>query len=111
MKKKIENIENKISKIKSLKIKVRLLTKKDIDERKLPNQTTGLVVTEIENNSPLIKSLTVGSIIVEVQKKKIKSLADLEKIIDQSKKSNQKSILLAVYNNQNQRRYIGVKID
>tara|TARA_B110001452_G_scaffold188448_1_gene158764 strand:- start:1018 stop:2427 length:1410 start_codon:yes stop_codon:yes gene_type:complete len=109
--KKIENIENKISKIKSLKIKVRLLTKKDIDERKLPNQTTGLVVTEIENNSPLIKSLTVGSIIVEVQKKKIKSLADLEKIIDQSKKSNQKSILLAVYNNQNQRRYIGVKID
>ena len=77
----------------------------------MPNQTTGLVVTKIENDSPLIKSLSVDNIIVEAQKKKIRSITDLEKIIEQSIKSNQKTILLAVYNNQNQIRYIGAKLD
>ena len=36
---------------------------------------------------------------------------DLEKIVKDVLKSNQKTILLAIYNNQNQRRYIGVKLD
>ena len=33
------------------------------------------------------------------------------KIVKDVLKSNQKTILLAIYNNQNQRRYIGVKLD
>ena len=41
----------------------------------------------------------------------IKNFVDLEKIINVAIKSNQKTILLAIYNNQNQRRYIGVKLD
>ena len=45
------------------------------------------------------------------QKTKIKTAQDLEKIIKDVLKSNQKTILLAIYNNQNQRRYIGVKLD
>ena len=40
-----------ISEIKSLKIIARLLNKKDIEQRKLPNQTTGLVITNIGKNS------------------------------------------------------------
>ena len=100
-----------ISEIKNLKITVRLLSAEDITARKLPNQTTGLVITKIDNDSPLIQSLSVNDIIVEAQKKKIKSINDLEKIIDAAIKSNQKTILLAIYNNQNQRRYIGVKLD
>ena len=77
----------------------------------MPNQTSGLVVTKIENNSPLANVLEVNSIIVEVQKKKIRSINDLNQIIQRALKSNQKTILLAIYNNQNQRRYIGVKLD
>ena len=53
----------------------------------------------------------MGDIIVEAQKKKINSVKDLETIIEQSMKSGQKTILIAIYNNQNQRRYIGVKLD
>jgi len=109
--KKIDDIEKpEISEIKSLKIITRLLNQKDIEERKLPNQTTGLVITNIGKNSP-VNNLNVGDIIVEVQKKKIKSLKDLEDIIDTSLKSNQKTILIVIYNSQNQRRYIGVKLD
>ena len=99
-----------VSEIKSLKIITRLLNKKDIDKRKLPNQTTGLVITNIGKNSP-INYLNVGDIIVEAQKKKIKSIKDLEDIVNKALKSNQKTILIVIYNNQNQRRYIGVKLD
>ena len=97
--------------IKDLKITVRKLTKEDIKKRKLPNQTTGLVITKIGNTSPLLKSIKVNSIIVEVQKVRVKNADELEKIVKDVLKSNQKTILLAIYNNQNQRRYIGVKLD
>ena len=94
-------------KIEKLKITVRELTKNDIASRNLPNQTKGLVVTKIENDSPLIKSIEVNSIILEAQKKKIKTKNDLDQVL----KLNPKTILLVIYNNQNQRRYIGVKLD
>jgi serine protease Do len=97
--------------IEDLKITVRKLTKEDIKTRKLPNQTSGLVITKIGNTSPLLKSIEANSIIVEAQKIKIKSVNDLEKIVKDVLKSNQKTILLAIYNNENQRRYIGIKLD
>ena len=109
--KKQQPVNKQTSKIESLKITVRALTKDDIKNRKLPNQTSGLVVTKIENNSPLAKSLEVNSIITHAQKKKIRSINDLIQITDDVLNSNQKTILLAIYNNQNQRRYIGVNLD
>ena len=97
--------------IDDLKITVRKLTREDIKTRKLPNQTSGLVVTKIGNTSPLKNSIEVNSIIVEAQKIKIKNSKDLQRIVKDVLKSNQKTILLAIFNNQNQRRYIGVKLD
>ena len=97
--------------IESLRIAVRPLTKEDIKNRKLPNQTTGLVITKIANNSPVANSIELNSIIVEAQKKKIRSADDLRNITKEVLNSNQKTVLLAIYNNQNQRRYIGVKLD
>jgi len=97
--------------IENLKISVRELTKDDIKNRNLPNQTSGLVITKIENDSPLINSVDVNSIILEAQKKKIKSVNDLNQAIKKVLNSNQKTILLVIYNSQNQRRYIGVKLD
>ena len=109
--KKQEPVEEKTSKIESLKITVRVLNKEDIKTRKLPNQISGLVVTKIENNSPLANSIEVNSIIVEAQKKKIRSINDLRQITQKVLNSNQKTILFAIYNTQNQRRYIGVKLN
>ena len=98
------------STIDSLKISVRKLNNEDIKERKLPNQLKGLVITKIENNSPLLNSIDVNSIIVEAQKKKIKSANDLDQIVKEVLNTSQKTILLVIYNSQNQRRYIGVKL-
>ena len=82
-----------------------------IKQRKIPNQTNGLVITKIKNDSPLINSVEVNSVIIEAQKKKIKSPDDLSQIVKQVLNTNQKTILLVIYNSQNQRRYIGVKLD
>ena len=97
--------------IKDLKITVRKLSKEDIKSRNLPNQTSGLVITNIEKDSPLFNSIEVNSIIIEAQKKKIKSSEDLNKVVKDVLKTNQKTILFVIYNSQNQRRYIGVKLD
>ncbi|MDC3016631.1 Do family serine endopeptidase [Candidatus Pelagibacter sp.] len=96
--------------INNLKITVRKLNNEDISLRNLPNQTRGLVITKIENDSPLKDSIEVNSIIVEAQKKKINNAKDLEKVTTEVLNTNQKTILFVIYNSQNQKRYIGVKL-
>ena len=102
--------KQKTSEIEDLKITVRSLTKEDIQSRNLPSNTTGAVITKIEKDSP-INYLDVNNIIVEAQKKKIKTIGDLKNILKIAKRSSEKSILIAIYNNQNQRRYIGVELN
>ncbi len=109
--KKKKPIEKQTSEIENLKITVRLLTSEDIKTRKLPNQIKGVVVTKIDDDSPLKNTtLAVNHIITEAQKKKIRSINDLRKVVQKVISSNQNTILLATYNNQNQRRYLGVKL-
>ena len=103
-------IEPKIIEVKPLKISARELSEKDIRTRNLPDDITGVVITKIEKDSP-INYLEVGNIIVEGQKKKINSVNDLEQIVNKVLTSKEKTILIVIYNNQNQRRYIGVKLD
>ena len=106
--KKLEKPET--SAIVGLKITVRALTNEDIQNRKLPSDTTGVVIIDIENDSP-VNYLNINNIIIEAQKKKIKTIGDLQKIVKTALRSSEKTILVAIYNNQNQRRYIGVKLD
>ncbi|WP_075521264.1 Do family serine endopeptidase [Candidatus Pelagibacter communis] len=96
--------------IEGLKITVRLVDKKDLEERKLSKDVTGVVITKIAQDSP-VNYLETGNIIVEAQKKKINTIGDLENIVKITKRSSEKTLLIAIYNNQNQRRYIGVKLD
>ena len=97
--------------IEDLKISVREITKEDIKSRNLPNQTSGLVITKIDDKSLLLNSIEVNSIILEAQKKKIRTVNDLKQVVKQVLNSNQKTILLVIYNSQNQKRYIGIKLD
>ena len=87
-----------------------MLTKEDVQQRKLPSNTTGVVITEIDQNSP-INYLKVNNIIVEAQKKKIKTIGELNNLIKIAQRKTDKNILIAIFNNQNQKRYIGVKLD
>ena len=97
-------------KIGTKKNKARALTKKDIEDRNLPKNTTGAIITKIENDSP-INYLNINNIIIEAQKKKIKTVGDLKNIVNSAIRSADKTIMIGIYNNQNQKRYIGVKLD
>ena len=103
--------DHNISEIESLKITVRILSTKDIEDRKLPKNTSGLVITGIKKDSPVINYLRVNDIILEAQKNKIKSIEDLEIVVNNVLQSDEKTMLFVIYNNQNQRRYIGIKLD
>ena len=55
--------------------------------------------------------LDVNNIIVEAQKKKINTIGDLDNIVKMKLRGSEKTLLIAIYNNENQRRYIGVKLN
>jgi serine protease Do len=95
--------------IKSLKISVRDLTKDDILIRKLPKNTTGVVVTKIDQGSPLM-FVTVNDIIVEAQKKKVLNSNQFSQLIDKIYNMKEKTLYLAIYNSSNKRSYITVKL-
>ena len=108
--KKIKKVE-KEEDIESLKITVREVNDRDVSSRKLDKKTTGAVITDISNRSPLANLLDINDIIIEVQKTPIKTITDLKKIVDQIFKKGEKTLLLTVINKNNQRRYLGVKIN
>jgi len=95
--------------VENLKISVRDLTKEDISERNLPKDTTGVVVVEISQESPLM-FVSVNDVIVEMQKKKVKNSKQFSNLVNQTIKDGQKTLYLAIYNSSNQRSYITVKL-
>ena len=104
-------IVKKDEEIESLKIAVRELNDQDISSRNLDKKTKGVVITEISTRSPLAKLIRINDIILEVQKTPIKSTADLEKIVNGIFKKGEKTLLLTIINQNNRRRYLGVKIN
>ena len=101
----------KESEIETLKITVRDITDKDIVSRNLTKNTSGVVIVDIANRSPLANLLSVNDIIIEVQKTPVKNSLDLNKLVDKIFKKGEKTLLLTIINNNNRRRYLGVKIN
>tara|TARA_Y100000590_G_scaffold440466_1_gene565870 strand:+ start:518 stop:1939 length:1422 start_codon:yes stop_codon:yes gene_type:complete len=95
--------------IEELKIYVRNLNKDDILKRDLPKNTSGVVVTSLEEGSPLM-FLSTGDIIVELQKKKILNSKQFSKLVNNLLENGEKTLLFAIYNANNQRTYLTVKL-
>ncbi len=110
-KEKKTKVVKKVEDIEKLKIAVRDITDEDISSRNLNKKTSGVVITEIFNRSPLTNLLSVNDIIIEVQKSTVKSSADLKRLVDNFFQKGEKTLLLTVINKNNQRRYLGVKIN
>ena len=75
--------QTKRNKNRETKNNCKELNKEDIKSRNLPNQTSGLVITKMRNDSPLAKSIELNSIILEAQKKKIRNPNDLSQAVNQ----------------------------
>jgi len=109
--KKIKTVKKKEKVIKSLKISVREVNDNDISSRNLNKNIKGVVITNIENKSPLASVLSVNDIIIEVQKNPVKNSSDLKNIVDGIFKKGEKTLLITVIDKNNRRRYLGVKIN
>jgi serine protease Do len=96
--------------IETLKITVRDVNREDRAKRKLKDNSRGVVITEILNKSPLDGLLNVNDIILEVQKKEV-AANSLDNSISNIIKNGEKTLLLTIVNKENQRRYLGVKIN
>ena len=107
--KKVKPIK-KEKEIESLKIIVRDLNNEDIKKRNLQNTIKGVVILEIKNKSPLANLLSKNDIIIEVQKNSVDT-SNLDQIVNRIIKRGEKNLLLTVINKNNQRRYLGVKIN
>ncbi|MBD1172348.1 Do family serine endopeptidase [Pelagibacterales bacterium SAG-MED05] len=95
--------------IEKLKITVRDLNKEDISSRNL-KITKGVVITEISNASPLNGKLNINDIIIEVKRTPITKSSDLKNVIEKIIKQGDKNLLLSIIDNNNRRRYIGIKL-
>ena len=101
--------KTKDTEIELLKISVRNITAEDIKTRKLSKNLKGVVITYISNKSPMAGYLQVGDIVLEVQKNKISNPNQFNKLIQNIYKKGEQTILLAIINKNNQRRYLGIK--
>ncbi len=95
--------------VESLKITVRALNANDITSRKLTKNTKGALIIEISKRSPIAGLLNVNDIIIEVQKKPLEKIESLDKLVKKVKDQGQ-PLYLTIINNNNQRRYLGVKL-
>jgi serine protease Do len=68
------------------------------------------VVLKILNKSPLTNKLSLNDIILEIQKKEVDTNS-IETVVANIIKTGEKTILLTVINQENQRRYVGVKVN
>ena len=69
----------------------------------------GAVIVEISNRSPVAGMLNVNDVIIEIQKKPIQKIENLDNLIKKVKGQGQ-PLYLTIINNNNQRRYLGVKL-
>ena len=95
--------------IDTLKLTVRDLNSKDIETRNLSKDLKGAVIIEISNRGPMAGLLNINDIIIEVQKKPIQKIENLDNLIKKVKDQGQ-PLYLTIINNNNQRRYLGVKL-
>jgi serine protease Do len=102
-------IKEKNTEIETLKIAVRNITTKDIKDRKLEKNLKGVVITGISSKSVVAGMLREGDIIIEVQKNRVLSAEQLNKLIESIYKKGEQTLLLTIINSKNQRRYLGVK--
>ena len=102
--------KNTETEIETLKIVVRDLNKEDIKKRNLPKNSRGILIVEMSNRSPLARFLSVNDIILEVQKTAVSS-ETIDQFVKNIIKKGEQTLLLTILNKNNQRRYIGVKIN
>lgn len=75
------------------------------------NNITGVVITGVDENSAAAeRRLNAGDVIVEVAREPVSSVADVQKWVDQLKKSSRKSMLFVVADAKGNMRFVALSL-
>jgi serine protease Do len=97
--------------VKALGLSLANVTPELKDRFSLSGDVAGVVVTDVEANSPgAEKGMRVGDVIVEVAQDEVKNPAEIVSKIDEAKKAGRKSVLLLV-DRQGDLRFVALKLD
>ncbi len=78
-------------------ITYRLLTSKMHRKLRFPKDVSGIIVSEIKNNSNPMLTLAVGDVIMQVNDEKIESIEDYKKVIKKIKKNKKTMAMFHIY--------------
>ena len=109
----LANIENNISTVpvKELGIQIKSISKDDRVRLKLTNNLDGVIITNIDADSFLVRQgISVDDIILEIQGKQIQNSSELLAVIDDVIAQGKENVLLVFYAGQNAKKYIGAKL-
>ena len=109
----LASIENNGSSINvvELGIKIRTISDEDKERLQLPSTLQGVIISEIDSDSFLIRqNIKKDDIIIEIQNKVVNSTGDVLEIIDEVVAQGKENILIVFYSGPNSRKYIGAKL-
>jgi serine protease Do len=97
--------------IKELGMKVRTLSDDDKIRLELEQSVNGVIITDIEQDSFLIRqNIKKDDVIIEIQNKPVTTSGDALAVIDEVIAQGKENILIVFYAGPNSRKYIGVRL-
>ncbi len=97
--------------IKELGIKVRTLTDEDKSRLDLANSLQGVIISEINNDSFLVRqNIKKDDIIIEMQNRSVKAAGEVLQIIDEVVSQGKENVLIVFYSSPNSKKYIGARL-
>ena len=97
--------------IKELGIKIRNITSEDIEKRPILKDKKGVFILEIKGDGPLaLLSIQEGEVITAVGNAPVVDIKNFEDQFKKEIRKNTNSILLTIFDSNNQSKFIGVKI-
>ena len=106
----IETNDNSIF-VRELGIKVRKLSNDDKSRLKLSSALEGVILTEINQDSFLLRqNISPDDIIIEIQNRPVRTGSDALSIIKDVVASGKENVLIVFYGGPNTKKYIGAKL-
>jgi len=97
--------------VKELGVKIRNISQQDVTKRQALKDKNGVIISEIEKDGPVsLLPINEGDVIVAVANVQITNTKTFDDLFKKELRKNLNSILLTIFDTNNQTKFIGVKI-
>jgi len=97
--------------VKELGVKIRNISQQDVSKRQTLKDKNGVIISEIEKDGPVsLLPINEGDVIVAVANVQITNTKTFDDLFKRELRKNLNSILLTIFDTNNQTKFIGVKI-